>query len=95
MSNSNSTIQKQKIILLGEKITPYPEDQKIYEEEFLKFTNLGRKEERNRNYLESIKYYLQANSVLPDNRSDLQIESEINLNRIKKKLYPDFDFLKN
>ncbi len=95
MSNSNSTIQKQKIILLGEKITPYPEDQKIYEEEFLKFTNLGRKEERNRNYLESIKYYLQANSVLPDNRSDLQIESEINLNRLKKKLYPDFDFLKN
>jgi hypothetical protein len=95
MSNSNNIIQKEKIILLGEKITPYPEDQKIYEEEFLKFTNLGRKEERNRNYLESIKYFLQANSVLPENRSDLQIESEINLNRLKKKLYPDFNFLKN
>jgi len=95
MPNSNSTIQKEKLILLGEKITPYPEDQKVYEDEFLKFTNLGRKEERNRNYLESIKYFLQANSVLPDNRPDLQIESEINLNRLKKKLYPDFDFLKN
>jgi tetratricopeptide (TPR) repeat protein len=93
LANSNTTIQNDNLILIGEKITPYPEDQKLYEEEFKKFTLMGRREERKRNYLESIKFFLQANSVLPENRTDLQIESEINLNRLKKRLYEDFLFV--
>ncbi len=92
VANSNETIQKDQLVLIGEKITPYPDDQKLYEEEFKKYTLLGRKEERKRNFLESMKFFLQANSVLPEKRIDLQIESEINLNRLKKRLYEDFPF---
>lgn len=91
LRNINDVVQNEKLTLIGDTITPYPENQTLFEEEFRKFTELGKKEERNKNNLESMKFFLLANSVLPDNRPDLQIDSELNLIRMKKKLYPEFE----
>ncbi len=81
-----------KVKIFGESLNPYPENYDKYEEEFEKYSRIASGEERKKNYLESIKFYLLANSVIPENRKDLQITSEINLIRIKKRLFRDFNF---
>lgn len=92
---ANEQIKNKKLILLGEAINPYPEDQKIYEEEFRRYTEKAVKEERVENHLNSMKYLLQANSVLPEGRPDLLIESELNLDRLKLKLFRGYDCKQN
>jgi len=89
IKHANQIIQEEKLILIGEKINPYPENNLIYEEEFKKFTNQGISFERKKKYLEAMKSFLQANSVLPDNRLDLQIESEVHIARAKTNLFPN------
>ena len=46
------------------------------------------KEERKKNYLQSMKFLLQANSVLPDNNVEYLIQSELNLAKLKTKTFP-------
>ena len=77
--------------MIGEYINEYPDNQKIFESELRKYTALAIKEERKRNYLQSMKYLLQANSVLPDNNVDYLIESELNLAKLKTKTFPNIN----
>ena len=87
--NANKIIKEEKLLLVGEYINEYPDNQKIYESEFRKYTALAVKEERKRNYLQSMKYLLQANSVLPDNNVNFLIQSEVNLAKLKTKVFPN------
>jgi Tol biopolymer transport system component len=95
IKNVNSTLQKEKIILIGELLSPYPDNQKKYKEEFERFTRLGIEEERNQNYLQSMRYFLSANSVLPDNDSDAQIRAEMNIDRIRTFLFNENNFFQH
>ena len=91
IKNTNKIIKDEKLLLIGEYINEYPDNQKIFESEFRKYTALAIKEERKRNYLQSMKYLLQANSVLPDNNVDYLIESELNLAKLKTKTFPNIN----
>ncbi|MCB1191267.1 MAG: PD40 domain-containing protein [Leptospiraceae bacterium] len=93
IKNINKVLREEKVIIIGESISEYPEDQKLYENEFRKFTKRGIEEERKQEHLKSIRYLLQANSVLPDTKPDLLIESELNIARLKTKLFPVTDYL--
>ncbi|MDX1959717.1 MAG: tetratricopeptide repeat protein [Leptospiraceae bacterium] len=95
IKNSNQIIQKNNLILVGEAINPYPENERVYEEEFKRFTKIALSFERKKEYLESMKNLLLANSVLPDNRPDLSIDSELNIVRLKTYLFPEKDYLVN
>jgi hypothetical protein len=90
---ANKIIKEENLILIGESIHPYPEDQKVYEEEFKKYTSKAMKAERNKKYLVAMKDLLQANSVLPDDRKDLLIESELNIARLKTFLFVNKQYL--
>ena len=88
IKNANKIIKEEKLHLIGEYINEYPDNQKIFESEFKKYTALAVKEERKRNYLQSMKFLLQANSVLPDNNVEYLIQSELNLAKLKTKTFP-------
>lgn len=88
IKNANKIIKEEKLHLVGEYINEYPENQRIFESEFKKYTALAIKEERKRNYLKSMKHLLQANSVLPDNNPEYLIQSELNLAKLKTKTFP-------
>ena len=74
IKNANRLIKEEKLHLIGEYINEYPDNQKIFESEFKKYTALAVKEERKRNYLQSMKFLLQANSVLPDKNVEFLIQ---------------------
>lgn len=93
IKNIKNILKEEKVILVGESINEYPEDQKLYEQEFRKFTNLGIEEEQKQEFLKSMKYLLQANSVIPDTKPNLILESELNIARLKTKLFPVEDYL--
>lgn len=93
VKSANSIIKNEKVLLIGEKINAYPESQKIFKEEFEKYTKLALIEERKRNYLSGMKYLLQANSVLPDDDSEYSIKSELNLAKMKTKTFPNRKYL--
>ncbi|HMV41083.1 MAG TPA: hypothetical protein PLS71_13745 [Leptospiraceae bacterium] len=88
IKNANKIIKEEKLHLVGEYINEYPENQRIFESEFKKYTSLAVKEERKRNFLKSMKYLLQANSVLPENNAEYLIRSELNLAKLKTKTFP-------
>ena len=88
IKNANRLIKEEKLHLIGEYINEYPDNQKIFESEFKKYTALAVKEERKRNYLQSMKFLLQANSVLPDKNVEFLIQSELNLAKLKTKTFP-------
>ncbi|MBK8397287.1 MAG: PD40 domain-containing protein [Leptospiraceae bacterium] len=89
--NANRIIKEEKLHLVGEYINEYPDNQKIYEGEFRRYTAMAIKEERKRNYLQSMKFLLQANSVLPDNNVKYLIQSEVNLAKLKTKVFPNLE----
>ncbi|MCB1176468.1 MAG: hypothetical protein KDK36_02710, partial [Leptospiraceae bacterium] len=95
ITNASLIIQQEKITILGEEISPYPNDQKKYSEAFNRFTKEGIKEERKNNYLKAMKKYLLANSVLPENNAELQMEAELNIARIKSYLFNDQNYLQH
>ncbi len=88
IKSANRLIKEEKLHLVGEYINEYPDNQKIFESEFKKYTSLAIKEERKKNYLQSMKFLLQANSVLPDNNVEYLIQSELNLAKLKTKTFP-------
>lgn len=93
IENANNFIKEKRIMLVGEHISEYVENNNIFESEYKKYSELGVSFERRRKYLESIRNFLQANSLLPDNRPDLLIDSELNIARLKTKNFPNKNYL--
>ncbi len=89
MKDASTIIKEKNLFLIGEYLNPYPESEKIYENEFKKYYGLSTKFERKRNYSEAMKNLMLANSVIPSSNEKLQIESESNLAKLKTKAYPN------
>jgi tetratricopeptide (TPR) repeat protein len=92
INDINNIIREEKLLLVGEIIEPVPNNPNLVKKEIEKYTKISIEEERIGNYFEAMKNLLWANSLLV-NTNQLKLESELNLDRLKLKLFPDLNYL--
>jgi Tol biopolymer transport system component len=88
IKSANDIIQANQLTLIGESIQEVNTKESYYNKLFQEYTDLSIAEERKRNYLKSMKYLLLANAVIPEDKYELQVKSEINLAKLKTKAFP-------
>ncbi|HMV77203.1 MAG TPA: hypothetical protein PL163_01645 [Leptospiraceae bacterium] len=95
LSSAGKIIQEKGLTIVGEQINPYQHSEKEFEAEYGRLMKLSAGEERNKRYLNAIRYQLQANSVLTENRPELVIRSELNIARLKTYLFVSRNYLQH